>query len=109
MNWDGLSSLRTALQSEGYTNITNGMSSLSLLNRVYEPGVLVVMGPATPYSMTDTISLITFLARGGSLLVADDYGTGAEIFEPLFDIAFLRSIFPLLRWVFIPIDVDGPK
>ncbi|MHA1199146.1 MAG: hypothetical protein ACTSQF_07335, partial [Candidatus Heimdallarchaeaceae archaeon] len=31
-NWDGLSSLRVALQSEGYTNITNGMSSLSLLN-----------------------------------------------------------------------------
>ena len=85
-DWDGLSSLRTALQSEGYTNVTNGMSSLSLLNRIYEPGVLVIMGPATQYTTTDTISLITFLARGGSLLVADDYGTGAEIFEPLFNI-----------------------
>ena len=85
-NWDGLSSLRVALQSEGYTNITNGMSSLSILNRVYEPGVLAIMGPATQYSTTDTISLITFLARGGSLVVADDYGTGAEIFEPLFNI-----------------------
>ena len=85
-NWDGLSSLRVALQNEGYTNITNGMSSLSLLNRVYEPGVLAIMGPATQYSTTDTISLITFLARGGSLLVADDYGTGAEIFEPLFNL-----------------------
>ncbi len=85
-NWDGLSSLRVSLQSEGYTNITNGMSSLSILNRVYEPGVLAIMGPATQYSTTDTISLITFLARGGSLVVADDYGTGAEIFEPLFNI-----------------------
>jgi len=85
-SWDGLSSLNEALQSEGYTNVTNGMSSLSILNRIYDPGVLVIMGPATQYSTTDTISLITFLARGGSLLVADDYGTGAEIFEPLFDI-----------------------
>ena len=85
-SWDGLSSLNEALQSEGYTNVTNGMSSLSLLNRIYDPGVLVIMGPATQYTTTDTISLITFLARGGSLLVADDYGTGAEIFEPLFNI-----------------------
>ena len=85
-SWDGLSNLRLALEGEGYTNITNGMSSLSLLNRVYEPGVLAIMGPATQYSTTDTISLITFLARGGSVIVADDYGTGAEIFEPLFNI-----------------------
>ena len=85
-SWDGLSSVRQVLENDGFTNITNGMSSLSLLNRVYEPGVFAIIGPATQYSTTDTISLITFLARGGSLLVADDYGTGAEIFEPLFNI-----------------------
>ncbi|OLS33288.1 MAG: hypothetical protein HeimAB125_00100 [Candidatus Heimdallarchaeota archaeon AB_125] len=85
-SWDGLSSMRQVLENDGFTNITNGMSSLSLLNRVHDPGVFAIIGPATQYSMTDTISLITFLARGGSLLVADDYGTGGEIFEPLFNI-----------------------
>ena len=85
-SWDGLSSTKQVLENDGFTNITNGMSSLSLLNRIYDPGVFAIIGPATQYSTTDTISLITFLARGGSLLVADDFGTGAEIFEPLFNI-----------------------
>ncbi|MEE9410726.1 MAG: DUF4350 domain-containing protein, partial [Candidatus Heimdallarchaeota archaeon] len=85
-SWDGLSTLRVSLENEGYTGITNGMSSLSVLNRQNTTGVLAIIGPASKYSMIDTISLVTFLARGGSLLVADDYGTGAEIFEPLFNI-----------------------
>jgi len=84
--WDGLSSLRISLENEGYTNITNGMSSLAVLNRVYDPAVLAIIGPSASYGTIDTISLVTFLARGGSLLVADDYGSGAQIFEPLFNI-----------------------
>lgn len=84
--WDGLSSLRIGLENEGYTNITNGMSSLAVLNRVYDPAVIAIIGPAASYGTIDTISLVTFLARGGSLLVADDYGSGAQIFEPLFNI-----------------------
>ena len=60
-SWDGLSSLNEALQSEGYTNVTNGMSSLSILNRIYDPGVLVIMGPATQYSTTDTTVSYTHL------------------------------------------------
>ena len=84
--WDGLSSLRKALEVEGYTNITNGMSSLAILNRIYEPAVIAIIGPSASYGTIDTISLVTFLARGGSLLVADDFGSGAQIFEPLFNI-----------------------
>ena len=85
-SWDGLSGLRLALESEGYTNITNGMSSLAVLNRMTEPAVVTIIGPAASYSQIDTISVATFLARGGSLIVADDYGSGAQIFQPLFDI-----------------------
>lgn len=84
-NWDGLSELRINLQNAGY-NVTNGMSSLSILNRIYDPAVLAIIGPASNYNTLDTISLVTFLARGGSLVVADDYGTGAQIFEPFFNI-----------------------
>ena len=85
-SWDGLSSLRLGLEAEGYTNITNGMSSLAVLNRMTEPAVVTIIGPAASYSQIDTISVATFLARGGSLIVADDYGSGAQIFQPLFDI-----------------------
>ena len=85
-SWDGLSSLRLALESDGYTNITNGMSSLAVLNRMTEPAVVTIIGPAASYGQIDTISLATFLARGGSLIVADDFGSGAQIFKPLFDI-----------------------
>ncbi|MHA1667658.1 MAG: DUF4350 domain-containing protein [Candidatus Heimdallarchaeaceae archaeon] len=84
-SWDGLSELRIALENAGY-NVTNGMSSLSVLNRIYDPSVLVIVGPASNYDTIDTISLVTFLARGGSLVVADDFGTGAQIFEPFFNI-----------------------
>ncbi|MCK4896479.1 MAG: DUF4350 domain-containing protein, partial [Candidatus Heimdallarchaeota archaeon] len=83
--WDGLSSLRVNLENEGY-NITNGMSSLAVLNRYPDPGIVAVIGPAANYDTIDTISLVTFLAKGGSLVIADDYGTGAQIFDPLFSL-----------------------
>jgi len=81
--WDGLSSLRANLESDGY-NITNGMSSLAVLNRYPDPGIVAVIGPAANYDTIDTLSLLTFLVKGGSLVIADDYGTGAQIFDPLF-------------------------
>ena len=83
--WDGLTSLRANLESEGY-NITNGMSSLAVLNRITDPGIVAIIGPAANYGTIDTISLVTFLAKGGSLVIADDYGTGAQIFEPFFSL-----------------------
>lgn len=83
--WDGLSSLRVNLESEGY-NITNGMSSLAVLNRLSDPGIVAIIGPAANYGTIDTISLVTFLAKGGSLVIADDYGTGAQIFDPFFSL-----------------------
>ncbi len=83
--WDGLSSLRVNLENEGY-NITNGMSSLAVLNRYPDPGIIAVIGPAANYDTIDTISLVTFLAKGGSLVIADDFGTGAQIFDPFFSL-----------------------
>ena len=89
--WDGLSSVRLFLEQETTAygpkyEILNGMSSLNILNRFNRSAVVTVIGPATKYSQADTISIIAFLARGGSLIIADDYGTGSEIFEPLFNL-----------------------
>ena len=90
-SWDGLSELRIALELEQGPgggpkyNITNGMSSLTILNRFYEPAVVTIVGPTAPYGRDEVFSLIFFLARGGSLILADDFGTGGQIFKVLFD------------------------
>ncbi|MHA1400529.1 MAG: hypothetical protein ACTSQE_09280 [Candidatus Heimdallarchaeaceae archaeon] len=84
--WDGLSTVYDTLKAEDRFEITNGMSSLTILNRLNKSGVLVIIGPTTSYNFAETISLITFLVRGGSLIVADDFGSGNEIFEPLWNI-----------------------
>lgn len=94
-SWDGLSELRIALELEQGTgggpkyNISNGMSSLTILNRFYEPAVVTIIGPTAPYGQDEVLSLVFFLARGGSLVLADDFGTGGQIFKVLFD--FLNS------------------
>ncbi|MBY9001188.1 MAG: hypothetical protein KGD64_09760, partial [Candidatus Heimdallarchaeota archaeon] len=51
--WDGLSSLRVNLENEGY-NISNGMSSLAVLNRYPDPAIVAVIGPAANYGTIDT-------------------------------------------------------
>ncbi|MHA1414788.1 MAG: DUF4350 domain-containing protein [Candidatus Heimdallarchaeaceae archaeon] len=84
--WDGLSTVYNTLQAENKYEISNGMSSLTILNRLNSSGVLVVIGPTTSYNFAETISLVTFLVRGGSLIVADDFGSGNKIFEPLWNV-----------------------
>lgn len=65
-------------------NTTSIISNLNVLNRFNGSGVLVVVGPAANYDSTEFISLLLFLLRGGSLIIADDFGTGNQILEPLF-------------------------
>lgn len=89
-SWDGLSRVKAALESEGGNatqkyNISSGMSSLNILNRFYEPAVVTVIAPSVDYTFSEFVSVIAFLARGGSLIVVDDFGTGNQIFDPIFN------------------------
>ena len=88
----GLSTVRTELEQQigedgkpAY-NIYNLASSLHALNRLNETGVLVSIGPSTSYEQIEFVSLLLFLLKGGSLVIADDFGTGNEILAPLFDL-----------------------
>lgn len=95
-SYDGFSIIREDLEAtlEGQANkyeALNIISNLNVLNRFNgsgsggPPGVLVIAGPAANYDLTETISVILYLLRGGSVIIADDFGTGNQILDPLFD------------------------
>ncbi len=88
--YDGLSVFRQSLESvktgSGLPQYKteNLVSNLNALNRVNKSGVLMVIGPSASYDDTEFMSLLLFLLRGGSLVIADDFGSGNQILEPLF-------------------------
>ncbi|MEA2070351.1 MAG: DUF4350 domain-containing protein, partial [Asgard group archaeon] len=80
--WDGTSVLKENLESEGYS-IQPILSTLNSLTRVDDLGTLVIMGPTIFYDPTETAALGYFLARGGSVLLADDFGSANDILVTL--------------------------
>ncbi len=91
--YDGLSVVRNDLESitnsrgtAGLYNTTSLISNLNALNRFNGSGALVIVGPAANFDATETFSVLLYLLRGGSLIIADDFGTGNQILEPIFDL-----------------------
>jgi hypothetical protein len=72
----GLSEFRQAIEDAGYTETMSSVGSFSLLSRIDEPFVLVIMGPNRFYNLVSDIPfLIKFIRSGGSLLIAHEQGT----------------------------------
>jgi len=89
-DWDDLSEFRTALEDRGYT--THGIiATPGILREVREPErtLLVIVGVETPYSYDDIRSIVDFVDKGGSLILADDYGYGDDLSNE-FGITFHR-------------------
>ncbi|OLS18938.1 MAG: hypothetical protein HeimC2_43590 [Candidatus Heimdallarchaeota archaeon LC_2] len=92
-SYDGYSIIRKDLETQkvGEANkyeALNIISNLNVLNRFDRPnasGALVIAGPAANYDLTETISVILYLLRGGSVIIMDDFGTGNQILDPIFD------------------------
>ena len=88
--YDGLSIIKDQLEATVGTGdypkykVSNIISNLNVLNRFNGSGVLLIIGPASNFDLTETISLILYLLKGGSVIIADDYGTGNEILDPIF-------------------------
>ncbi|MHA1238900.1 MAG: DUF4350 domain-containing protein [Candidatus Odinarchaeia archaeon] len=72
-NWNGLSTFKNEVEKSGY-KVRTILSSLSVLNRVTEPSILVIVGPTTFYDPVDSMALTDFLNKGGKVLIADDFG-----------------------------------
>ncbi|MBS84980.1 MAG: hypothetical protein CME83_00245 [Candidatus Heimdallarchaeota archaeon] len=89
--YDGLSFVREnleAVETDGGTskyNVTNVVSNLNILNRFNGSGTLVIVGPSSDFGLTETISIILYMLRGGSIIVVDDFGSANQILAPIFD------------------------
>ncbi len=83
-NWDGCSKFRDLIENEGF-QVKTLISSLSMINRIEQPAVLVIIGPSKYYSPSEIIpTLLLFLQNGGGILIADDFGSSNTILQLLF-------------------------
>ncbi len=83
--WDGTSEFRTILQNQ-YPNvqIKTLLGSANALNRLNDSiganaGSLVIIGPKVHYDPFESIAILLYAAKGGRVLLADDFGTGNDI------------------------------
>jgi hypothetical protein len=76
--WDGTSDLREALENDGY-EFRPVVSTLNALTRVDTMAPLAIIGPTIFFDPTETAALAYYIMRGGSVLIADDFGRANDI------------------------------
>ena len=76
--WDGTSTLRENLENQGF-EFHPIVSTLNTLTRLDTMGVLAIIGPTIFFDPTETAALAYFIMRGGSVLIADDFGRANDI------------------------------
>jgi hypothetical protein len=100
------------LAARGFVSVYPSLE-LALPN-TYAPAVLLEIGPSSQFTKADTDSIRGFLARGGVILVADNFGSGNGLLELLgiparFDGRLLAdSLFYQKQTVFPSVSVDLP-
>ena len=72
-NWNGLSQFRESIEST--RNVYSIQASMSVVTRENGSAVLVIMGPVRDFTLDVTLVIYTHLLHGGSVLIADDFGT----------------------------------
>ena len=88
--YDGYSIVREDLVATQVNGVQkyqpmNIISNLNVLNRFNGSGALVIAGPSANYDLTETIAIVLYLLRGGSVIIANDFGTGNQILDPIFN------------------------
>ncbi|HUT81813.1 MAG TPA: DUF4350 domain-containing protein [Candidatus Bathyarchaeia archaeon] len=77
-DWDGTSTLKNNLESEGF-EFQPIVSTLNTLTRLETVGTVALIGPTRFFDPTETAALAYFILRGGSVLIADDFGRANDI------------------------------
>ncbi|ALM76402.1 DUF4350 domain-containing protein [Thermococcus barophilus] len=80
-NWNGVSMFGKLLYSEG--NIQPVLAPYDSIDLENLKGVLIVIGPNVDFSNREIRELKTFLERGNTLVLADDFGTGNQVLRGL--------------------------
>ena len=73
-DWNGLSQFRVSIEATN-REVRSIQASMSVLSRENGSAVLVIMGPVRDFSLDVTLVVYTHLLAGGSVLIADDFGT----------------------------------
>jgi hypothetical protein len=79
---DGCSELAVTLNTAGH-NVSPLISSLSVINGIPQNSVLCLIGSTHLFSFVDSSALVGFFLEGGSMLIADDFGSGNSILDSL--------------------------
>ncbi len=86
--WDGTSEFRSILTNESLIGmplqVKTLLGSANALNRLNQStgadaGALVIMGPKVHYDPLEAIAILLYAAKGGRVLIADDFGTSNDI------------------------------
>ena len=79
-NWAGCSGFATVLADHGkLVPILYPYTDYELDER----GALIVVGPDVTFSPSEIKAVNNFLYRGGTLFIADDFGTASDLIEGL--------------------------
>jgi hypothetical protein len=78
-DYNGLSDFRDGLERDGYT-VQAIQSSMSVISRYNGSAVLVIMGPVRDFSFDAILTITLHLSAGGSVLIADDFGSANSSF-----------------------------
>ncbi len=104
----GLSEFRQAIEDAGYTDIMSSVGSFSLLSRIDEPFVLVIMGPNRAYNLVSDIPfLIKFIRSGGSLLIAHEQGTTELLLLNMMLASMIGDVSDTSKWTPLMFFMDG--
>ena len=97
---------------EKFTSFTsiNNLYDLSDLSGMREGDVLFIIGPTRNYSKADSAYILSYMGRGGRVVVMDDYGSANSLLEninssimlnqqPLcqYDDFYVRGSFPIIK------------
>jgi len=74
--WNGLSILKSRLNATSL----NSYSSLPFIGQGF---VLIIIGPQKPFYAQEIASIEQFLNTGGTLIIADNFGTGNQLISSL--------------------------
>ncbi|MGY5876516.1 MAG: DUF4350 domain-containing protein [Candidatus Thorarchaeota archaeon] len=78
-NWNGTSNFRIDIEEAGY-EVTAIETSMSIVYRYNGSAILTIMGPVRDFTFDAVLTIYDHLRMGGSVLIADDFGTANSSF-----------------------------
>ncbi len=99
-DWNGLSTFREDIEGMGYTPVAI-QSSMSVATRYEGNAVIVITGPVRDFTTDAIFVIFNHLMNGGSVIIADDFGTANSSF------ALLNSLISGQLAQSSPIQVQG--